>query len=184
MIQTGEYDYAWNMQVEDEILLKLENSRSPRGRVEFVPSGNTEHIRLNGGDPWPEVNDEHSSAKTKHPLLADPAVRRALSLLVDRASVEAHIFGRGGTATGNFVNAPERFVSKNTQRRQGDLEARTRWHPRQGWQATETRVSDLDQMPRVGKPRQSSSRDARRRASKWNSIGDGLGLFLLRRGEP
>jgi peptide/nickel transport system substrate-binding protein len=41
-------------------------------------------------------------------------VRQALSLLVDRGSIEAHIYGRAGAATGNFVNAPERFVSKNT----------------------------------------------------------------------
>jgi peptide/nickel transport system substrate-binding protein len=35
-------------------------------------------------------------------------------LLVDRASVQAHIYGRTGIATGNFINSPERFVSKNT----------------------------------------------------------------------
>jgi peptide/nickel transport system substrate-binding protein len=29
--------------------------------------------------------------------------------------VEAHIYGRTGIATGNFLNAPERFVSKNTK---------------------------------------------------------------------
>src|SRR5207244_11277292 len=45
----------------------------------------------------------------------DPAVRNALALLVDRASVEAHIYGRGGVATGNFVNNPRRFASKNTK---------------------------------------------------------------------
>ncbi len=35
-------------------------------------------------------------------------------LLVDRESVEKHIYGRTGVATGNFVNNPPRFVSKNT----------------------------------------------------------------------
>ena len=30
VIQTGEYDYAWNMQVEDEILLRLEQGRQGR----------------------------------------------------------------------------------------------------------------------------------------------------------
>jgi peptide/nickel transport system substrate-binding protein len=48
-------------------------------------------------------------------LFSDPAVRQALRLLVDRASVEAHIYGRTGVATGNFLNNPERFVSKNTK---------------------------------------------------------------------
>ena len=115
VIQTGEYDYAWNMQVEDEILLRLESGGSARGRVEIVQGGNIEHIELNNTDPWTEVDGERSSLKTKHPLFSDRAVRRALSLLVDRASVEAHIYGRTGVATGNFVNNPQRFASKNTK---------------------------------------------------------------------
>jgi peptide/nickel transport system substrate-binding protein len=115
VIQTGEYDYAWNMQVEDEILLRLESGSGARGRVEMVPSRGIEHILVNRADPWTEVDGERSSVKTRHPLFSDPAVRQALSLLVDRASVEAHIYGRTGVATGNFLNNPERFVSKNTK---------------------------------------------------------------------
>ena len=53
--------------------------------------------------------------KTKHPPLTDPAVRQAMGLLVDRESVEDHIYGRTGIATANFLNAPERFKSKNTK---------------------------------------------------------------------
>jgi peptide/nickel transport system substrate-binding protein len=115
VIQTGEYDYAWNMQVEDEILVKLENAGNARGRVEIVPGGSIEHIELNNTDPWTEVDGERSSAKTKHPLFSDRAVRQALALLIDRASVEAHIYGRTGLATGNFINNPQRFFSKNTR---------------------------------------------------------------------
>ena len=114
VIQTGEYDYVWNMQVEDEILLRLEHGGGAKGRVELVPSAGIEHIQLNASDPWTEVDGERSSAKTRHPLLSDLAVRRALGLLVDRAAVQAHIYGRSGTATGNYVNAPERFVSRST----------------------------------------------------------------------
>jgi len=80
-----------------------------------VQSGNIEHIQINSTDPWTEVDGERSSAKTKHPLFSDPAVRQALGLLVDRASIQAHIYGRTGVATANFVNNPERFVSKNTK---------------------------------------------------------------------
>ncbi|HEU0155319.1 MAG TPA: ABC transporter substrate-binding protein, partial [Stellaceae bacterium] len=64
--------------------------------------------------PWTEVDGERSSIKTKHPLFSDPAVREAMNLLVDRGAVEAHIYGRTGIATGNMVNNPKRFVSKNT----------------------------------------------------------------------
>ena len=115
VIQTGEYDYAWNMQVEDEILVRLENAGNAKGRAEIVTSRAIEHIQINFADPWTEVDGERSNPKTKHPLLSDPAVRQALRLLVDRASVEKYIYGRTGVATGNFLNNPERYVSKNTK---------------------------------------------------------------------
>ena len=111
VLQTGEFDYAWNMQVEDEILLKMEDSG--KGRATITPGANIEHIQLNSADPWKEVDGERSHAKTPHPILSDMAVRRALNLLVDRASVEKHIYGRTGIATANFLNNPPRFTSKN-----------------------------------------------------------------------
>jgi len=113
VIQTGEFDYAWNMQVEDEILLRLE--QGGKGRVGIVAGGNIEHIQLNSTDPAAEVDGERSSLKTKHPLFSDPAVREAMSLLIDRKSIQDHIYGRTGVATPNFLNNPERFRSKGTK---------------------------------------------------------------------
>jgi peptide/nickel transport system substrate-binding protein len=113
VIQTGEFDYAWNMQVEDDILRRLE--QGGKGRADIVAGGNIEHIQLNNTDPWTEVGGERSSIKTKHPYLTDPAVRQALNLLVDRSAVQEQIYGRTGIATANFLNAPPRFVSKNTK---------------------------------------------------------------------
>jgi peptide/nickel transport system substrate-binding protein len=113
VLQTGEYDYAWNMQVEDEILKRFE--QAGRGKVDIVNGGNMEHIQLNNTDPWTEVDGERSSPKTKHPFLTDPAVRQALAVLVDRASVQEQIYGRTAFTTSNFLNAPARYVSKNTK---------------------------------------------------------------------
>jgi peptide/nickel transport system substrate-binding protein len=113
VLQTGEYDYAWNMQVEDEILLKLEGSG--KGKVSIVATGNIEFMILNVTDPAVEVDGERSSIKTKHPLFSDPAVRQAVNLLIDRASIEKYIYGRTAVATANFLNNPERFRSKNTK---------------------------------------------------------------------
>jgi peptide/nickel transport system substrate-binding protein len=113
VLQTGEYDFAWNIQVEDEILQRLE--KTGKGRVEIDRGGNMEHIQLNSTDPWTEVDGERSSAKAKHPLLSDPAVRQALTVLVDRASVQEHIYGRTGILTGNFLNYPERYRSNTTK---------------------------------------------------------------------
>jgi peptide/nickel transport system substrate-binding protein len=113
VIQTGEFDYAWNMQVEDEILKRLE--QGGRGKADIVAGGNIEHIQLNNTDPWKDVDGERSSTKTTHPFLTDPAVRQALNLLVDRASVQEQIYGRTGIATANFLNQPSRFQSKATK---------------------------------------------------------------------
>ena len=113
VLQTGEFDFGWNMQVDDEILQRLE--KGGKGRVNFTKGGGIEHIQLNTRDPWTEVDGERASLKTTHPTLSDPAVRQALALLVDKDSVEKHIYGRTGVATPNFFNNPERFRSKNTK---------------------------------------------------------------------
>jgi len=113
VIQTGEFDYAWNMQVEDEILKRLE--AGGKGRAEITPGGNIEHMMLNATDPWTEVDGERASSKTRHPLFSDPAVREAMNLLVDRGAVQEHIYGRTGVATANFLNNPARFRSPNTK---------------------------------------------------------------------
>ena len=112
VLQTGEYDYGWNMQVEDEILQKLENGG--QGKVSIVPTGNIEFIALNFTDPAVEVDGERASIKTRHPLFSDPAVREAINLLIDRASIQKFIYGRTGFATAAFLNNPERFRTKKT----------------------------------------------------------------------
>ncbi len=111
VLQTGEYDYAWNLQVEDEILKRLEASN--KGKVNIVPGGNIEYILLNYTDPWNEVDGERASANSKHPAFQDKAVREAMGLLVDRKGVQDFIYGRTGVATANFLNNPPRFASKN-----------------------------------------------------------------------
>jgi len=113
VLQTGEYDYAWNLQVEDEILKRLE--AGGKGKVSIVAGGNIEFIQLNPTDPWNEVDGERASVKSKHPSFQDKAVRDAMGLLVDRKSVQDFIYGRTGVATANFLNNPARFRSGNTK---------------------------------------------------------------------
>jgi peptide/nickel transport system substrate-binding protein len=100
VLQAGEYDYAWNMQVEDEILKRLE--AGGKGRIELVFGGNLEFILLNATDPWVDVDGEK-----------DPAVRKAMNLLIDRASIQQFIYGRTGRATPLSLNGPERYRSPN-----------------------------------------------------------------------
>ena len=50
VLQSGEYDYAWNMQVEDDLLQRLE--QGSRGRIAIFQGVNPECIQCNFSDPW------------------------------------------------------------------------------------------------------------------------------------
>ncbi len=111
--ETGDSDFAWNTQAEDEVLRRVE--KGGKGKLLLTLAGNIEHIQCNQADPWSEVDGERSSVKTPHPLLAHPEVRSALNLLVDRAAIHDQIYGRLGRTSANFLNAPSRFSSRNTR---------------------------------------------------------------------
>jgi len=113
VLQTGEFDFAWNLAVEDEILKRLE--AGGKGKLVFLEGSDIEFISLNCSDPWNEVDGERGSIKSKHPAFQDKAVRDAMALLIDRKGVQDFIYGRGGIATSNFLNNPPRFRSPNTK---------------------------------------------------------------------
>ena len=112
VLQTGEYDYAWGVQMELEILRRLE--QSARGRFVIGRTANVEYIQLNQTDPWREIDGERSSVKTTHPFLTDPNVRAAFAVLVDRESIQKDVWGLQADTTANFMNRPP-FVSTNTR---------------------------------------------------------------------
>jgi peptide/nickel transport system substrate-binding protein len=141
VIQTGEYDYAWNMQVEDEVLLRLE--KGGKGKTAYGTGGDIEFIVVNFTDPNTEVDGERSSMKTKHPLLSDPAVRKALSLLVDREAVQKVIYGRAGRITANYLNGPAQFVSKNTSW-EFSIEKATKLLDEAGWKPGADGIREKD----------------------------------------
>jgi peptide/nickel transport system substrate-binding protein len=113
VLQTGEYDFAWNLQVEDDVLGRLESSR--KGRVVTCASGDVEVIQFNHSDPATELDGERSNPKSRHPILSDIAVREALALLLDRKSIQAYVYGRTGVATPNVLNNPARYNSPNVK---------------------------------------------------------------------
>jgi peptide/nickel transport system substrate-binding protein len=111
VLQTGQYDYGWGLNMEDEILRRLEDGG--KGRVVIGRTTNLDYIHVNQADPWRDVDGERASIQTTHPFLTDPAVRSALALLVDRAAIQREIWGRQGDTTGNFLNRRP-FASPNT----------------------------------------------------------------------
>ena len=111
VLQTGEFDYAWNLQVEDDVLKRLE--AGGKGRAVIVPSGDIEFIALNYADPNTEVEGERANPKTRHPIWSEEPVRRAMALLVDKQGIQEFIYGRAGVATANFLNNPPRYRSNS-----------------------------------------------------------------------
>ncbi len=113
VLQTTEYDLAWNLAVEDELLKRLE--AAGKGTVQFFAGSDIEFVLLNPTDPWNEVDGERGSVKSKHPAFSDKAVREAMSMLIDRKNIAEVIYGRGAITTSNFLNHPPRFRSSNTR---------------------------------------------------------------------
>jgi peptide/nickel transport system substrate-binding protein len=112
VLQTGEYDFAHYVLLEEEVLRRIE--QGGKGRVMAIPSSGVSFVQCNQTDPWREVDGERSSLKAPHPFLTDQSVRTALSLVVDRTSIQEHLIGRAGQITANFLNAPDRFRSHNS----------------------------------------------------------------------
>jgi peptide/nickel transport system substrate-binding protein len=114
VVQTGEYDFAWNLQVEKDVLERIDRLGG-RGKIHIYPGSGVEHMQLNRTDPWTEIDGERSSLKAPHPFLVDPLVRQAYNLLMDRRTIAHQLYGAAGQATSNFLDSPKRFQSPNTR---------------------------------------------------------------------
>lgn len=112
VLQTGEFDYAWNLQVEDPVLKRLE--QGGKGRVLYNKGAAVERLQVNFTDPWTEVDGERSSLKKPHPFQTDPRIRQAYAKAVDRRTIAEQLYGQGGEPTSNILAAPPRFASSNT----------------------------------------------------------------------
>ncbi|TDK39523.1 peptide ABC transporter substrate-binding protein [Rhizobium deserti] len=110
VLETGEYDYAWNVQVEPEILATM--VAAGKGHLETAFGTNVERINLNWYNADPKLGDKRSTKEAgPHPSLSDPAVRRALSLAIDREIIDEAGYGDAGKPTCNIVPAPEAVTS-------------------------------------------------------------------------
>jgi len=113
VLQTGDYDYAWNLQVEDTILQSL--SQGSKATVAYEGGGGIERLLVNFTDPNKETDGERSSIKNPHPFQTDLKVRQAYSLLSDRDSIIKAIYGRTGEAASNILYDPAQMKSPNTK---------------------------------------------------------------------
>jgi len=111
--QTGEYHYAWNLQVEPDVLQKIEDD-GEHGKIKVAQGTSLERIHFNFSDPNTEVDGQRSEMNTPHPFLTDPVVREAMDLATDRERVATEFYGAGQPATANILTGYEPFESPNT----------------------------------------------------------------------
>ena len=112
VLETGEFDYAWNMQVEPEVLAQM--MTAGKGKIEVAFGTQVERIDVNPYAVDASLGDKRSTKEAgPHPALSDPAVRKALSLAIDRDIIDEAGYGDNGKPTCNILPAPDIYVSTN-----------------------------------------------------------------------
>jgi peptide/nickel transport system substrate-binding protein len=118
VLQSGEYDFAWNLQVDGNQLQSME--RDGQGSVLFAAGGLIEHILLNFTDPNTEIDGERSSLKVPHPFFSDLKVRQAFALAIDRKTLVEKLYVKGAGIAQYYIWTPEKYVPQTTWERNID----------------------------------------------------------------
>ncbi|WP_225028259.1 peptide ABC transporter substrate-binding protein [Xinfangfangia pollutisoli] len=132
VLETGEFDYAWNTQINPE----MQTQMAAGGKGVLLNGFGTlvERIEMNMTDPSPSLAEgERSTTKHPHPVLSDIRVRKALSMAIDRQALVDIGYGQAGRATCNLVPAPEMFASDNTECIAQDMEGAKALLEEAGW---------------------------------------------------
>lgn len=110
VMETGEFDYAWNLQLAPDVIAKMEEGGKGTPVAGFGPL--VERLMVNFTDPSPSLDaDTRSTVKAPHPFLSDINVRKALSMAIDRELLVEIGYGKAGKLTCNVVPAPDIYAS-------------------------------------------------------------------------
>ena len=132
VLETGEFDYAWNTQINPEMQAQM----AAAGKGVLLNGFGTlvERIEMNMTNPDPALPEgERSTTRHPHPILSDLNVRKALSMAIDRQVLVDVGYGAAGRATCNLVPAPEMFASPNTDCIKQDVEGAKALLEQSGW---------------------------------------------------
>ena len=132
VLETGEFDYAWNTQLAPEVLAGME--ANGKGHVQAAFGSLVERLHINLTDPSSSLPEgERSTTQHPHPFLTDAAVRKALSMAIDRELLTEIGYGQAGKPTCNLVPAPAAWASYNTECLTQDIEGAKALLDEAGW---------------------------------------------------
>ena len=132
VLETGEFDYAWNLQLAPEVIQQM--VKGGKGTTIAAFGSLVERIMVNMTDPSASLPEgERATAKHPHPFLSDPAVRKALSMAIDRELLVEIGYGQAGRPTCNLVPAPALYASDNTDCLVQDLAGANALLDEAGW---------------------------------------------------
>ncbi|MFC0280649.1 peptide ABC transporter substrate-binding protein [Falsigemmobacter intermedius] len=121
VLETGEFDYAWNAMIAPEVMEQMTAAGKGKAVVSFGTL--VERIMTNLTNPSAQLPEgERATVKHPHPFMTDPAVRKALSMAIDRELLTEVGYGPTGKPTCDFVPAPEAYAANNTSCLQQDIE--------------------------------------------------------------
>ena len=121
VLETGEFDYAWNLQLAPDVIDAM--AAAGMGKMVSGFGSTVERLELNLTNPSAELPEgERSTVAHPHPFLTNPAVREALSIAIDRQLLVDVGYGPAGLPTCNLVPAPAIYASDNTDCLTQDLE--------------------------------------------------------------
>ncbi|MCB9148385.1 MAG: peptide ABC transporter substrate-binding protein [Caldilineaceae bacterium] len=112
VLETGEADYAWNLQVEPDVLAEMESGGN--GAIITHFGGNVERILVNQTNPDPDLGDlrsEYDNGENPHPFLTFKPIPQAMSMAIDRNLIAEQLYGFAGQATCNVIPAPDYYAS-------------------------------------------------------------------------
>ena len=112
VMERGEADYAWNIQVEPEVLAGLEEAGLATVVVAFTSL--VERIVVNQTNPAPALGDDRSEyleGQNPHPFLSFKPIRSAMSLAIDRSRIAEDFYGFAGEPTCNLITGPPNYAS-------------------------------------------------------------------------
>jgi peptide/nickel transport system substrate-binding protein len=113
VLQTGDFDYAWNLQVEPDVLADLE--KGGKGVLKVVAGTSVESIYFQYADWKTETDGEKAKFGTVNPTVGDKAVRQAVNLACQRDVISQQLYaGEGEPPTSNYLTGIKAMTSPNT----------------------------------------------------------------------